>query len=165
MLRKNFVEESNISSNQVERMDHIAKNYEDAYLDDEPLFLDELFKDDCDHSGEKTCVENLESRVSFEKRKLNLSIFTFDESTNDQAFENMIQESLIDQSFKNLFEDKPICLAESVRNALVSYTPLKKIVDLSFEVMFEDDLKFIGNHIMNTLIMLCDNCWPKGPSL
>jgi len=69
-------------------------------LDDEPLFLDELFKDECDHSGEKTCVENLESRVPFEEKKLELSIFTFDESTNDQAFENMIQESLIDQTLK-----------------------------------------------------------------
>ena len=36
-------------------------------------------------------------------------------------------------------------------------THLKKIVDLSFEVAFEDELKFIGNHIVNTLIMLCDN--------
>ena len=55
----------------------------------------------------------------------------------------MIQKSLIDQSFENLFEDKLICLAESVRNVLVSYTPPKKIIDLSFEVMFEDELKFI----------------------
>ena len=88
-------------------MDRTAKNYEDAYSDDEPLFLDELFKDDYDHSGEKTCVENIESRVPFEKRKLNLSIFTFNEPTNDQSFENMIQEYLIDKSFENLFEDKP----------------------------------------------------------
>jgi len=48
-------------------------------------------------------------------------------------------------------------LNESVRDILVSYTPPKKIVDLSFEVMFEDELKFIGNHIVDTLIMLCDN--------
>ena len=40
---------------------------------------------------------------------------------------------------------------------MVSYTPPKKIVDLSFELMFEDELKFIGNHIVTTLIMLCDN--------
>ena len=73
-------------------------------------FLSFLLK--CEHSGEKTCVENIESRVPFEKRKLDLSIFTFDEPTNDQAFENMIQESLIDQSFENLFEDKPMCLTE-----------------------------------------------------
>ena len=74
--------------------------------------------------------------------------------TNDQVFENMIQESLIDQNFKNLFEDKPICLDESVKDALVSYTPpKKKIVDLSFEVTFEDEFKFIENHIMATLII------------
>jgi len=33
----------------------------------------------------------------------------------------------------------------------------KKIIDLSFEVMFENELKFIGNHIVDTLIMLSDN--------
>ena len=48
-------------------------------------------------------------------------------------------------------------LDESVRDALVSYTTSKKIVDLSFEVMFEDELKFIGNHTVATLIMLHDN--------
>jgi len=56
-------------------------------MDDEQLFLDELFKDECNNSDEKTCVENFESRVPFEKRKLDLSIFTFDEPTNDQAIE------------------------------------------------------------------------------
>jgi len=40
---------------------------------------------------------------------------------------------------------------------LVSYTPPKKIVDLSFEVMFEDKLKFLSNHIVDTPIDLCDN--------
>ena len=50
-----------------------------------------------------------------------------------------------------------IYLDESVRDALVSYTPLKKIVDLSFEVMFEDELKLVGNHIMDTPIILCEN--------
>jgi len=54
------------------------------------LFLD-LFKDECDHSGEKNCVNNLKSRVPFEKRKLELSIFTFDESTNEQSFDNALQ--------------------------------------------------------------------------
>jgi len=71
-------------------VEQVESSCEDAYLDDEPLFLDELFKNECDHPGEKTCVENLESRVSFEKRKLDLSIFTFDEPTNDQVFKNMI---------------------------------------------------------------------------
>ena len=46
---------------------------------------------------------------------------------------------------------------ESNRDALVSYTPPKKIVDLSFEVMFEDELKFLSNHIVDTPIDLCDN--------
>jgi len=63
------------------------------------MSFDELFKDECDHSGAKTCVEDFKFRVPFEKRKLDLSIFTFDEPTNDQSSENKIQESLIFQSF------------------------------------------------------------------
>jgi len=86
-----------------------------------------------------------------------LSIFTFDEPINNHAFENMIQESLSNQNFENLFEDKLVCLDESVRETLVIYTPPRKIVNLSIEVMFEDELKFIGKHIVATLIMLCDN--------
>ena len=81
------VEEQKISSDHVEKMEHKC---EDACMDDELLFLDELFKDECNHSGEKTCVENLKSRVFFEKRKLDLSIFTFDEPTNDQSFDNAL---------------------------------------------------------------------------
>jgi len=129
-------------------VEQVESSCEDAYLNNEPLFLDELFKDECDNSGEKTCVENFESRVPFQKRKLDLSIFTF---------ENMIQESLLDQSFENLFEDELICLDESLKDSLVSYTPPKKIIDPNFEVMFEDELKFLGTHIVDTLIMLCDN--------
>jgi len=107
-----------------------------------------------DYSGDKTYVENLEFRVPFEKRKLDLSIFTFDESTNDQALKNMIQEPLIDQSFENLFEDKLIYLNASIRDALVGYTP-KEIIDPNFEVMYEDELKFLSNHIVDTPIDLC----------
>ena len=86
-----------------------------------------------------------------------MSIFTFDEPTNAQDFQNMIQEALIDQSFENLFENKPICLDESIRGALVSYRYPKKIVDLSIEVMFEDELRYISKLIVATLIMLRDN--------
>jgi len=39
-------------------------------MDDEPLFLDELFKNECDHSGEKKYVEDLKFRVLFEKRNV-----------------------------------------------------------------------------------------------
>ena len=52
-------------------------------LDDEVMFLEELFKNECDHSLEKTCVEELKSRVFFEKRNLDLSIFTFDKPSNN----------------------------------------------------------------------------------
>ena len=62
---------------------------EDVCEDDEPLFLDIFFKDECDHSGEKTCVKDVTPRVSFERKKFDLSIFTFNESTNDQSFENI----------------------------------------------------------------------------
>ena len=53
---------------------------EDVCEDDEPLFLDILFKDKCDHCDKKTCVM---SRVPFEREKLDLSIFSFNEPTND----------------------------------------------------------------------------------
>jgi len=58
-------------------------------------FFNELFKDECDHSGQKTRVEDFKSRVPFEKRKLDLSIFVFDEPTNDQSHENISQEDII----------------------------------------------------------------------
>ena len=32
---------------------------EDVCEDNEPLFFDILFKDECNHSGEKTCVKNV----------------------------------------------------------------------------------------------------------
>ena len=119
-------------------------------VDDSPLY-------ECDHNDEKTCAKNLKSRVPFKKRKLDLSIFLFDEPTNDQAFENMIQKPLIDRSLENLFEDELICLNESIRYALVSYTPPKKIAYPSFEVMFKDELMFLDNHIVDTPIVLCNN--------
>ena len=62
---------------------------EDVCEDDEPLFLDILFKDECDHSGEKTCVKDVTSRVPHERRKLDLRIFTFNEPNYDQSFENI----------------------------------------------------------------------------
>jgi len=62
---------------------------EDVCEDDEPLLLDILFNDECDHSGEKTCVKDVTSRVLLERRKLDLSIFTFNEPTNNQTFENI----------------------------------------------------------------------------
>jgi len=86
----------------------LQEKYVNEYIDDESLFLDELFKDECNHSSERTYVEDLKFRVPFEKRKLDLSIVTFDEPTNDQTFENIIQEPRIDQSFQNLFEDELI---------------------------------------------------------
>ena len=141
----------------MEKMEHTNQNCKDAYMDNEPLFLNELFIEECDHNDEKTCIEDLKFRVPFEKSKLDLSIFTFDEPINDHTFQNLIQESLINQSFETLFEDELIYLNESVSDALVNYTPPKKIIDLSIEVMFADELKVIGNHIVVTLIMLCDN--------
>jgi len=45
------IEEQKISLDQVEKMEH---NCENACMDNEPMFLDKLFKDECDHSGEWT---------------------------------------------------------------------------------------------------------------
>ena len=67
---------------------HVDHNIEDVCADDEAMFLEELFKEECDHSFEKTSFEELKSRVYFERRKLDLNIFTFDEPLNNQSFEN-----------------------------------------------------------------------------
>ena len=121
---------------------------EDVCKDDEHLFLDIFFKDEYDHSGEKICIKNVTPRVSFERRKLDLSIFTFNEPNNEQSFENITQEHQIGKSFKNLFEDKLNHLNELIKNALVSYIPLKDMVNPSFEVMYEEELKILGIHIV-----------------
>ena len=42
-------------------------------------------------------------------------------------------------------------------NALVSYTPAKKIVDLNVEVMFEDELTFLAINVMDAPIKMSDN--------
>ena len=81
LLEKTSIEQKKNSSDQVEKLEH---NCENTCMDDEPLFLDKLFKDECDHSGEKTRIEDFKSRVPSEKRKLDLSIFTLEEPTNDQ---------------------------------------------------------------------------------
>ena len=49
---------------------HTKQNYENVSMNDEPMFFDELFKDECDHSSERTYVEDLKFRVFFEKRNL-----------------------------------------------------------------------------------------------
>ena len=64
---------------------HVNHNIEDVCVNNEPIFLEELFKDDC---FEKTCVEELKSKVLFQERKFDLSIFTFDEPSNNQSFKN-----------------------------------------------------------------------------
>jgi len=48
-------------------------------------------------------------------------------------------------------------LNESNRDTLVSYTPPKEIVDLSFEMMFKDGLKILDIHIMDAPIKMCDD--------
>ena len=50
-----------------------------------------------------------------------------------------------------------MCLDESIRDALVSYTLPEEIVDQNFEVMFEDELKFLDNYVVDTQIVLCEN--------
>jgi len=35
---------------------YVDHNFEDACVDDKPMFLEEWFKDKCDHNFEKTCV-------------------------------------------------------------------------------------------------------------
>lgn len=93
------------------------------------------------------CVEEPKSRVPFERRKLDLSIFSFDEPTNDNSFRNIIQEPLIDPSFEEIFGNELSCLGELVRDALVSYTHPVEFMDLCLEVIFEEELKMLGASI------------------
>jgi len=50
-----------------------------------------------------------------------------------------------------------MCLGESNRDVLISYTPPKEIIDLNFEVMFEDELKFLDIHVVGTPIEMYDD--------
>ena len=84
---------------------HVDHNVKDACVDDEPMFLEELYKDQCDHSSEKTFVEELKSRVFFERRKLHLSIFTFDEPLNNQSFENWVELNTTDENDQGQVDD------------------------------------------------------------
>jgi len=121
---------------------------EDVCEVDEPLFLDILFKDECDYSGGKICVKDVKSRVLLERRKLDLSIFKFNKPTNDLSFENITQEPPIDKSFKKPFEDELDYLDQSISDALVSYIPLKDMVNSSLEEVDKEKFKILGTHIV-----------------
>ena len=43
---------------------------------------------------------------------------------------------------------------ESNRDVLVSYTPPKKIIDLNFEMMFKDELRFLSINIVDVPIKM-----------
>ena len=80
-------------------------------------------------------------------KKINLSVFTFDESTNNISHENIIQEPPIDILFENLFEEELMCLDEPTRDILVNYTYSGESVDLSFEEIYGTELEFLGIHV------------------
>jgi len=84
---------------------HIDHNVEDVCVDDEPMLLEELFKNECDHSYERTYIEEFKSRVLFKKRKLDLNIFTFDEPSNNQSFENWVEVNVTDGKDKGQVDD------------------------------------------------------------
>ena len=88
----------------------------------ESLFLEELFKNECDYINEKAYVRDHNFRVPLKKRKFDLNIFTFDEPTNDISYKNIIQEPPIDLLFENLFKEELMCLDEPTRDHLVNYT-------------------------------------------
>ena len=99
-----FQEDLDIHTSPEEKVDSCC---EDVCIVDEPLFLDKLFKDECNHSGKKIRVEDFKSKIPFEKRKLDLSIFTFDEPTNDQSCEYISQEDMITHTHHlEQFEDE-----------------------------------------------------------
>ena len=60
--------------------------------------------------------------------------------------ENIIQKPPINLTFENLFEEELMCLNELIKGILVTYTSLGESVDLSFEEMYETELKFLGFH-------------------
>ena len=68
-------------------------------IENEPLFLDELFKDKCDYINEKTNVGDSDFRVPFRKRKFDLSVFNFNKPINDISHENIIQKPSMDLTF------------------------------------------------------------------
>ena len=109
-------------------------------IENKSLFLDELFNE-CDYINEKAYIGDPNFRVPFKKKKFDLTIFTFDEPTNDILHENIIQEPPIDLLFKNLFEEELICLDEPTRDILVSYTPPGENVDLNFKEMYGTELE------------------------
>ena len=50
-----------------------------------------------------------------------------------------------------------MCLNESIRDAFVRYSPPKEIGDTSFEVMFENELRFLDIYIVDDPIEICDD--------
>ena len=94
----------------------------------ESLFLNELFKNECDYLNEKVYVGDPNFQVPFKKGKFDLHIFTFDEPTNNISHENIIQKPPIDIPFENLFEEELMCLDEPTRDLLVNYTSLGKVL-------------------------------------
>ena len=78
--------------------------------------------------NEKAYVRDPNFRVPFEKRKFNLSIFTFDEPTNNISHENIIQESSIDLTFENFFDEELMCLEEPIKDIFVNYTPPREML-------------------------------------
>ena len=50
-----------------------------------------------------------------------------------------------------------MCLDESNRDVLVSYAPPKEIINLNFEVIFENEFNFLGIHVVEAPIETCDD--------
>ena len=50
-----------------------------------------------------------------------------------------------------------MCLDEPIRDILVNYTPLGESVDLSFEEMYETELKFLFIHSKEVPTERCDD--------
>jgi len=48
-------------------------------------------------------------------------------------------------------------LDESIKDALVSYIPPKEMVNLSFEEIYEDELKILGIHVVYAPVVFFDD--------
>ena len=108
--------------------------------EDELLFLNELFQNECNHLD----VEDPNVRVPFQKGKLDLDIFTFKEPTKSVIHKDIINEPPIDILFEDLFKDELMYLDEPTQDILINGTYPGKSVDLSFEEIYEAELEFLG---------------------
>ena len=86
----------------------------------------------------------VKSKVPFEKRKFDLSIFTFDEPSNNQSFENWVQVNKTDEKDQGHVDDFKIdtLLESTVRqqNQIELISPSKSFTGSQIKTNIEADV-------------------------